>query len=61
MMTVKGGELITGELLGLGGRSGSASGIISTSVHGSEIHWKVFAGIQVADPYQAFILQQSTY
>jgi hypothetical protein len=59
MMTVKGGELITGELVGLGARTGTASGLISTSVSGSEIHWKAFSGLRVADPYQAFILQQA--
>lgn len=57
--TLRGGEMITGNLPGLGGMDGRTSGQISTSVSGSEYHLMAYAGVAVFNPYRAFILEES--
>lgn len=59
LMTLKGADLITGTLKGLGGADGQTSGDISTSVHGSERHLLGYSGTKVANPYCGFIMKEN--
>jgi len=57
--TLRGGEMIYGNLPGLGGMDGKTSGQIATSVMGSSYHLAAYSGVAVFNPYRAFILQES--
>jgi hypothetical protein len=59
MFTVKGSEMITGTLNGMGGQDGMTSGEVSTGVAGSEYHLMGYAGTVVFNPYKSFILEES--
>jgi len=59
MFTLKGSEIVAGNLNGMGGQSGNSSGEISTSVHGSAYHLLGYAGACVFNPYKSFILEES--
>lgn len=59
MFTLAGAELISGNLIGMGGLSGNASGDITTSVHGSQYHLLGYSGACVFNPYKSFILSES--
>lgn len=56
MLTFKGGQLIHNWLIGVGGKSGLASGQVSSPVAGSKlINWG-YAGLAVLNPYRSVIL-----
>lgn len=59
LYTVKGGELIVGDLNGLGGQTGTSSGQMATPIHGARRDWKSYSSLRVAVPYHAFILEQA--
>lgn len=59
MFTLQGSEMITGNLYGMGGKSGNSSGEISTSVHGSQFHLLGYSGAVVFNPYKSFILEEA--
>jgi len=60
MFTLEGSEMISGNLIGLGGASGKESGIdISTSVHGSSYHLIGYAGAVIFNPYKSVILEEA--
>lgn len=56
--TLRGGEMLYGNLKGLGGQDGRTSGDIATSVMGSSYHLACYSGIAVFNPYRAFILEE---
>ncbi len=57
--TLKGGEMITGNLIGMGGADGKTSGTISTSSMASSYHLACYSGVAVFNPYRSFILEES--
>ena len=59
LFTLKGSEMIQGNLNGMGGQTGIASGEVSTGVAGSQYHLLGFAGVCVFNPYKSFILEES--
>jgi hypothetical protein len=59
MFTMKGSEIISGNLVGMGGKSGNASGEVSTSVHGSSYHLLGYSAAVVFNPYKSFILEEA--
>ena len=59
MFTLRGSEMISGTLVGMGGISGNASGEITTSVHGSQYHLLGYSGAVVFNPYKSFILEEA--
>lgn len=59
MFTLKGSEMITGNLNGMGGQNGKTSGEVSTGVAGSQYHLLGFAGAVLFNPYKSFILEES--
>jgi len=59
MFTLKGSEMISGTLIGMGGVSGNASGEITTSVHGSQYHLLGYSGSVVFNPYKSFLLEEA--
>lgn len=59
MFTLKGSEMISGTLNGMGGQDGTTSGLVSTGVAGSQYHLLGFAGTVVFNPYKSFILEES--
>lgn len=58
LYTIKGAELIVGDLDGLGGQTGTASGKMSTPFSGARRDWKSYSSLRVAVPYHAFILEE---
>jgi hypothetical protein len=56
--TRKGRALVYGELLGLGGRDGTTSGKIATSVDGSSYHWLSEIGVRMLNPYSSYMLEK---
>jgi hypothetical protein len=59
MFTVEGSEMLSGNLNGMGGASGKASGEISTGVAGSQYHLMGYSGAVLFNPYKSFILEES--
>lgn len=59
MFTLQGSEMISGNLIGMGGLKGNTSGEVSTSVHGSQYHLLGYAGAVVFNPYKSFILEEA--
>lgn len=59
--TLKGRELLTGVLAGLGGLDGRTSGNIATGLDGSEMHLMSYSGVAVKNPYAGFIMQQNLF
>lgn len=59
LFTLKGSEIVSGNLNGMGGQSGSSSGEVSTGVAGSQYHLLGYAGSVVFNPYKSFILEES--
>jgi hypothetical protein len=59
MFTLAGSEMISGNLVGMGGVSGNTSGEISTSVHGSQYHLLGYSGAVVFNPYKSFLLEEA--
>ena len=60
--TLKGAEMTTGFVAGLGGRTGRESGgNIATGVHGSEYHILGYSCTVVFNPYRSFILKENIY
>ena len=59
LFTLKGSEMISGHLEGMGGANGTTSGPVSTGVAGSQYHLLGFAGVCVFNPYKSFILEES--
>jgi len=57
--TMKGGEMITGSLIGMGGKDGTSSGDIYTSITGSEYHLAGYSTSVVADPENGHIIEES--
>ena len=56
MYSLKGKDYIFNEVLGVGGRSGGDSGVVSTAVAGGMMTMWGYAGIAVFNPYRSFIL-----
>lgn len=61
MYTLPGMGLFRGDLDGMGGQTGSASGKIATTVHGSRIEYMGYRGAKVANPYAAGILEEYVF
>lgn len=59
--TLKGREFLTGHLVGMGGKDGRTSGMISSAIDGSEVHMLTYSGLAVKNPYAGFIMQQNLY
>jgi len=59
MFTMKGAEIISGNLVGMGGLDGKSSGEVSTSVHGSQYHLLGYSGSVVFNPYKSFLLEEA--
>jgi hypothetical protein len=59
MMTFAGRALISGNIKGMGGMSGTESGDIVTSVDGSEKHLLGYSGTKVANPYAGHIIKEN--
>ena len=57
--TLKGREMLTGTLRGLGGADGRSSGDIATPIDGSEMHIMGYSGIVVFNPYAGFIMKEN--
>ena len=57
MYSLKGKDYIFNEVLGVGGRSGGDSGVVSTPVAGGMMTIHGYAGIAVFNPYRSFILR----
>lgn len=58
MFSLKGKDYIFNEVLGVGGRSGGDSGVVSSPVAGGLMTIHGYAGIAVFNPYRSFILKQ---
>jgi hypothetical protein len=58
MYTLPGMSLFRGDLDGMGGSTGSASGKIATTVHGGRIEYMGYRGAKVANPYAAGIIEE---
>ena len=56
--TLKGGEYITNQVVGVGGLDGLTSGQVSTPVAGSKLVAWGYAGIAVFNPYRSFIIRE---
>jgi len=52
-------SLFKGSLKGMGGLSGSDSGDIATTIHGSRIEYMGYRGAKIANPYGAHILEEN--
>jgi hypothetical protein len=59
LFTLEGAPVITGQLNGLGGKSGSESGLISTPIHGYQYIVAGYAGAAVYNPYRSFIMEEA--
>lgn len=59
MFTLKNGEFISSEILGVGGKNGVTSGAAATQVAGSHFVIMGYAGIGVMNPYKSFILMEA--
>jgi len=59
MFTLEGSEMISGNLVGMGGLNGTTSGQITTAVAGSEYHLMGYGGAVLFNPYRSFILEES--
>jgi len=59
MFSLKGSDMLSGNLKGMGGLSGTESGDVATPVAGSSYHLMGYSGVAVFNPYRSFILQQS--
>lgn len=59
LFTLEGGELFTGTIKGLGGKTGSESGDIASPVHGMEYHVAGYSGAAVYNPFRSFILEEA--
>ena len=57
MYTLKNGDFIFNEVLGVGGKTGNQSGVVSTPVAGSMMTIHGYAGVAVYNPYRSFILR----
>ena len=57
MYSLKGKDYIFNEVLGVGGRTGGDSGVVSTPVAGGMMTIHGYAGIAVYNPYRSFILR----
>lgn len=57
--THKGSEMISGSLIGLGGKDGKSSGEISTPVTGSEFYVMGVSGIAFFNPYDSVVISES--
>ena len=57
--TIKGQEIITGHLEGLGGRDGKTSGSIATSVEGSSYHMTTQGGAVAFKPWASYLVYES--
>lgn len=58
MFTVNGAEFLRSELVGVGGLSGKASGVVSTPVAGSKLIHMGYAGVGVFNPYRSYIIEE---
>ena len=61
MFSLKGKDYIFNEVLGVGGRSGGESGVVSSPVAGGLMTICGYAGIAVFNPYKSFILRAKEY
>ncbi len=57
--SIRGAEIIKGDLLGFGMRDGVSSGNVSTMVHASESSLMAYRMAALYDPYSTFILEQN--
>ena len=57
MFTLNGADFVMNEVIGVGGRDGKSSGVVSTPVAGGTMIASGFAGIAVYNPYRSFILR----
>jgi len=57
--TLKGAEIVSGSLNGMGGIDGKTSGEVATGVHGSQYHLLGYSAVVVFNPYRSFILQEN--
>ena len=57
MYSLKGKDYIFNEVLGVGGRTGGDSGVVSSPVAGGMMTIHGYAGIAVYNPYRSFILR----
>lgn len=58
LVTLKGRQMISGTLEGMGGASGTKSGLISTSVDASEHHLLGYSGAALLNPYATMIVRE---
>jgi hypothetical protein len=61
MYTLPGMGMFRGELDGMGGQTGSASGKMASTVHGGRIEYMGYRGVKVANPYAAGILEEYVF
>lgn len=59
MYSLKGKDYIFNEVLGVGGRSGGESGVVSSAVAGSMMTIHGYCGVAVYNPYKSFIIRVS--
>ena len=58
MFTLRNGQIMQNQVLGVGGRDGLSSGPVSTPVAGSKLIIMGYAGVAVFNPYRSFILRE---
>jgi hypothetical protein len=61
MYTLPGMGLFRGEMDGMGGQTGSASGKMASTIHGARIEYMGYRGAKVANPYAAGILEEYVF
>ena len=61
MITLKGSEMITGTLRGLGGANGTTSGDVASPVAGSGYMVMGYSGVLVASPYRSHIFIENIF
>lgn len=61
MFSLKGKDYIFNEVLGVGGRTGGDSGVVSSPVAGGLMTIHGYAGVGVFNPYRSFILKVKEY
>jgi hypothetical protein len=61
MYTLPGMSLFRGDLDGMGGQTGSASGKIASTVHGGRVELMGYRGVKVANPYAAGIMEEYVF
>lgn len=58
MFTLKGGDYIQNEVLGVGGKNGLSSGVVASPVAASKLIAHGYSSVAVFNPYRSFIIRE---